>query len=457
MRFKILLVEDDESARESLKRFLEQSGFDVVAVDRGEQAVRSVREYISDFAVAIVDHHLPGISGAETIRAIRQIKPNIKIITFSGDSSAAIYEENSTAGSHSYFEKGSRDSSQKLLAYVRSFFKEFQKTAPVELSETPSEKTAYLASHGIVGVSQDLVDICRVIESGHKATETTVLILGENGVGKELIARAVHMASKRSGRFEGVNMSSFSKDLLESEMFGHKRGAFTGAFAEKKGLFELAAGGTIFLDEIGDMEIGLQAKLLRVIQEREFRPVGGERLVKVSAKIVAGTNQNLPDLVADGLFREDLYYRLKNLVIHVPPLRDRPEDIEPLVLHFLESLNQKTGIKKTIQAQTLLALHAHRWPGNVRELKHVIENVHLLSNGSEITPQDIETRIGDPQNDQPKTKWDAFRGKVDSSWRDFLTKEIRSGEGPRDTARKLGVSYSTLVSKLTSLGIAHKK
>ncbi len=294
-------------------------------------------------------------------------------------------------------------------------------------------------------------------------TDATVLVTGENGTGKELVAKTVHALSRRADRpFVAVNCSAFNDNLLESEMFGHKRGAFTGAVADKKGLFEVADGGTFFMDEVGEMSPALQAKLLRVLQDGTFLPVGDGRPRKVDVRVVAATNRDLKARVAEGAFREDLYYRLKVVELYVPPLRRRRDDIPLLVEHFLGKLAERHGRTKRLAPETLARLQEHEWPGNVRELENELERMWVLSGDEEVIgPEYIEFSSVPSRQREDESKG-VFRYEglslneaVAGLERRMIREALERSEGQRaGAARLLGISPKVLARKMTALGIA---
>jgi formate hydrogenlyase transcriptional activator len=305
---------------------------------------------------------------------------------------------------------------------------------------------------GIVGHSAALREVLQLVETVAKGS-STVLLLGETGTGKELVARAIHNRSMRRERaFVKLNCAAIPGGLLESELFGHERGAFTGAIAQKIGRLELADRGSLFLDEIGDIPLDLQPKLLRVLQEREFERLGSTRTMKVDVRVVAATHRDLEEMISKGQFRSDLYYRLNVFPIVIPPLRERPEDIPLLVQHFVEVAAQKMDKTiETIPTRTMDALVEYRWPGNIRELENVIERAVILSTGSvlHVPYRDLQSRVTPGHDDKPQTLADVERDHIRATLKE--TRWVLSG--PRGAASRLGMNRSTLYFRMKKLGI----
>ena len=339
-----------------------------------------------------------------------------------------------------------------------------------EVPETPAESTARPTASseprsmkGIIGAAESLVEVYRVVDRVAD-TSCTILVTGESGTGKELVARAVHQTSPRADKpFVAVNCGAIPENLLESELFGHARGAFTGAHASKTGRIAMAQGGTLFLDEIGEMPLSLQVKLLRVLQSREYSPVGDTRTLNADVRIVAATNVNLEEAVREGRFREDLYYRLNVIHLHVPPLRDRNDDIPLLTQFFLHQACEKTGRQVDgVSRAAALLLMEYAWPGNVRELENTIERAVLLSTGSTIEPSDLPSRVcglGTERRVTPKLP-DAginLRNAVDSFENQLIRQALeRTNWNKKRAAQLLGLNRTTLVEMLKRKRIAPK-
>ncbi len=383
---KILVVEDEQQLRSTLAIALRREGHEVDAVARGEDGVAFARD--GSFDLVIADVRLEGISGLEVLRALRQDSPETGVILMSAFGSVETAVEAMQAGAHDFLRKPIdplhvTSAVNKALS-SRGGFQTAAVEGEAELSAFP----------GIIGKSRAIRELLDVVAKV-AVTDSTVLITGETGTGKELIGRAIHHSSVRHDRvFCAVNSAAFPETLLESELFGHRRGAFTGASVHKKGLFEHAHQGTVFLDEVAEMPVSMQAKLLRFLQTGEIRPVGGEATRCVDVRLVTATNKELEREVEAGRFREDLYYRLAVIPVCVPPLRDRSEDIPYLAAHFCQRFASKLNKPvETISAAGMDALLNYWWPGNVRELENCIERAVALGHGVEIGLDDLPARI----------------------------------------------------------------
>ena len=376
----ILVVDDEEIMREILESLLLKVGCRVRLARSGEEGVAAARS--ESFDAAIVDVMMPGIDGLETLDEIRRLDDGLPVIMLTAYGTSGNTREAFKRGAFDFLEKPFRN--DDVLGVVRNAVAQRQ-LASEKRDGRPSGPSQAHRFHDLIGRSPRMWQVFDLI-SRAAPSRTTILIHGESGTGKELVARAIHANSPRAERpFVPVNSGSLPPDLLESNLFGHVKGAFTGAVAPKKGLFELADRGSIFLDEIGTVPLDTQAKLLRVIQEREFMRLGGVDTIKVDVRIIAATNVDLTRLVDDGTFREDLFYRLNVIVVELPPLRDRREDVPLLAHSFLEKYsrqNDRADLELTPDALALLK--RYHWPGNVRELENVIERAVVLAAGSEI-------------------------------------------------------------------------
>ena len=383
----VLLVDDETKILQALASALRGEGHEVVATANPREAQRLLGQRLFD--VQVVDNRMPELSGLDLIRELvassaATERPQILMMTAHATVESAI--EAMKLGALDYLQKPFEV--DELLVVVRRAL-EHQRLR-TEHRYLISERDAEFNHYGIVGRSRLMQDVIHTAQVVAKS-KSTVLITGETGTGKEMIARAIHFHSaQREMPLIKVNCAAIPETLLESELFGHMRGAFTGATTNKKGKFALADGGTIFLDEIGTMSPALQAKLLRVLQEREFEPLGSERTQKIDVRVIAATNRDLRAMVADGRFQEDLYYRLNVIPIHIPPLRERREDVPVLVEHFVGKHAQRAGKRiDGLEPGVLAALHAAEWPGNVRELENTIERAVVLSQSATIGPSVI--------------------------------------------------------------------
>ncbi len=384
----ILIVEDEEYIRENLSEILAMNGYKAVAVPNGEAAIEATRE--KNFDIVLSDLKLPGIDGISLIRRIKAASPNTACIILTGYASIETAVEAMHAGAFTYLKKPF--GKEELLITIEKA-NEVHALKEENLKLRHELRKNYTAA--ILGTSPLIEDVRATIDKVAD-TDSTVLILGESGTGKELVAKALHYGSSRHARpFVPINCGAIPEDLLESELFGHEKGSFTGAIATKIGRFEAADHGTVFLDEIGDMSPGLQVKILRVLQEKEFERIGGRNSIKVDVRVVAATHQELEKAVEERRFRKDLYYRLNVIPIHLPPLRDRKEDIALLLMHFIERISKRK--KKSIKGvapEAIRIFEGYDWPGNIRELENLVERLIVLKdNDSHITPRDIPDKL----------------------------------------------------------------
>lgn len=380
MTDKILIVDDDQGIRFFLEEALTKKGYKVDSVASAEEALSKVKQ--DAFNLILLDVRLPGMSGLDAIKKLRELDPSAPIIIMTAHGSRDMAIRAVQEGAYDFFTKPIK-LNEFLVILKRALEKRRLQIEVSRLEEKIEKKYKYENIIGSSGVMQEVFAMVNKVAR----TESSVIIYGESGTGKELIAHAVHTQSTRRERpFVKLNCVAIPEGLLESELFGHEKGSFTGAVSQKKGKFELANSGTIFLDEIGDMTLTTQAKILRVLQEREFERVGGTKTVQVDVRIITATNKDLQKAVEEKQFREDLYFRLNVVPIYLPPLRDRKEDIPLLVEHFLKEASER--VKRLISGISPDALHmlvAYRWPGNVRELENCIERAAVISNGDLIT------------------------------------------------------------------------
>lgn len=381
---KILVVDDEESMRDVLSIMLERTGYSVISVASGEEALERLNKEIFD--LVITDLRMQGVDGIEVLKAAKAASPETVVLVITAFASAESAVEAMKQGAYDYLTKPFQIDEVQLI--IRNALEKRRLTTENMLLKR--EIAGQFSFSQLVGQSEAMQKVFELVRRVANS-RSNVLICGESGTGKELVARAIHYNSARSAMpFVAVNCSAVPETLLESELFGHMKGSFTGAMSNKVGLFEVANGGTIFLDEIGDTPPAIQVKLLRVIQEREFRRVGGNQDIKVDVRIVAATNKDLERAVAEGSFRRDLYYRLDVIPIHLPPLRMRTGDIPLLVNHFLERFSKESGKPAPVLSQEAMrVLLAHEWRGNVRELENVIERVVAFSTGGTVTEAEV--------------------------------------------------------------------
>jgi DNA-binding NtrC family response regulator len=389
----ILVVDDEEVMRDVLESLLSGEGYQVELARTGEEGLDKFQQ--KPFDLVLLDISMPGIGGLRTLEELLKLDAEAVVIMITAyatfDTAIAAWQRGAFNCIRKPFDN--REILGLIAAGVRRRRKDEERRA---LKQTLKRSTE---SKAIVARSDKMLEILAFVEQVAPA-RTTVLVTGESGTGKELIARAIHNHSSRSDKpFVTVNSANLPTELLESELFGHVRGAFTGAFAAKKGYFEVADGGSIFLDEIGTISMETQAKLLRVIQERDFTPLGETTRKQVDVRIIAATNVDLKQAVVEGAFREDLFYRLNVISINLPPLRERREDILPLAQHFIRKYTQENGkhISDQLSAEVLSLLESYRWPGNVRELENVMERAVIISRNDVLVREDLREEITDPK------------------------------------------------------------
>ena len=391
MTLRILVVEDHIDSAEFLRLLLEPEGYIVQTAGTGQQARELVKSSHPD--IILMDLVLPDVEGLDLLREFRTIRPEACVIVVSGHGSISVAVEAMENGALSFIEKPINTS--VLMAQLRKAGEKLALTAENRRLRAELDETATYA--GLVGRSKPMRQLYQLIKSV-APTDANVLITGENGSGKEVVATAIHESSKRAkGPFIKVNCAAIPTELIESELFGHKRGAFTGAVADKQGLMELSNNGTLLLDEIGDLTPNLQVKLLRVLQDREFRPVGSTKVLKPNFRLVCATNVNVENALKEGRLREDLYFRINTLTLPVPALRERQTDIPLLAEWFLRKYASQHGkAVASIHPDAIRALVDYSWPGNVRELQHVIERAVILTEGQLITLDDLPENIATP-------------------------------------------------------------
>ena len=371
------MVDDERMIRWSIQQALSKDGHSVTAVETGEEAVAQASDEMPD--LVFLDITLPGIDGVEVLRRLKAIEPSVAVVMVTATDDVKTAVEAMRLGAYDYVSKPF--DLDRLRVIAQNALDRHELRQEVEFHRKESVKR--YGFHRIVGPSRSLADVVEIARKVAKSDAATVLLQGESGTGKDLLAQAIHYESRRANRpFIPINCTALPTELLESELMGHEKGAFTDAKAVKKGLFEVADGGTIYLDEIGDMKVDLQSKMLRFIETKTFKRVGGHRDIEVDVRIIAATNRDLQAAVRSGAFREDLFYRLNVIPIEMPPLRDRREDILPLAEHFLALLNE--DVKRKVHGftpETLSALRDYDWPGNVREMRNLIERALILGEG----------------------------------------------------------------------------
>jgi DNA-binding NtrC family response regulator len=454
---RILIVDDEEVLRDVLDAVLRREGFDVLLAASGEEAL-SVLD-AEDVDLIILDVMLPGISGIDTLRAIRISNPNLPVIVITAFSSIDGAIEAMKHGAFHYIPKPFKN--EEVVLTVNKALEQRRLSRENErLKSELSEKYSYA---NIIGKSETMRKVFDLIRLA-APSRSNILIIGESGTGKELVAKAIHHASPRAREaFVTVNSGSLPPELLESSLFGHLKGAFTGAIATKRGLFEVADNGSIFLDEIGNINLETQAKLLRVIQEKEFMRLGSVETQKVDVRIIAATNADLQKLMGEQKFREDLFYRLNVITISLPPLRRRREDIPLLVSHFLQKYADENKRKvREVTTEAMRMLMDHTWPGNVRELENAIERAVVLCIGDRITPELLPDYLRYPaRGDQPAmivpAEGISLKDAVSNYERTMILQSLEMANGVQKRAAELlQVKPSTLNEMMKRLGIHAK-
>ena len=450
MKPTILIVDDEPGVRSALSGVLRDEGYSVEAVANGEACLDRVTRGPVDLIV--LDVWLPGMDGLSTLARLRERHVDSQVVLISGHGNIESAVRAIKLGAFDFVEKPL--SLEKTVLVVRNALRQRRLEAENEALRAKVDRTQTM-----VGESYAIRQLREQVAMA-APTNGRVLIYGENGTGKELVARTIHALSRRRGAvFVEVNCAAIPEELIESELFGHVRGAFTGAVADRRGKFEVADGGTIFLDEIGDMSLKTQAKVLRVLQEQTLEPVGGTTSVKVDARVVAATNKDLQSEIRGGRFREDLYFRLNVIPIFVPPLRDRQEDIPLLADHFMAEFAREYGRRaKHFDLPATSALQRYPWPGNVRELRNVIERLMIMVPGDTIGVADVSfltsaatPKVAASESTEPRTLHEA-REQFE---RDLIVRTLAEQQGNMSrTAEVLGVERSNLYRKMRAFGLA---
>jgi len=442
----ILIVDDEVVVRDSLLKWFALEGYQVRAAASGQEALSLLAdgESTPEFDVALLDIKMPGIDGIELQRRIHEANPDLMVIIMTGYATVATAVQALKQGAYDYITKPvDPDELSHLVAKAIE-----HRRARRQVERLREDLAEVLPTTDLIGRSAGMKKVSELI-SMVAPTDATVLITGESGTGKEVVARAIHNASpRRLNTMVVIHCGALTETLLESELFGHEKGAFTGAQYRRKGKFEVADGGTVFLDEISDISLRTQTDLLRVLQEKEVVRVGGHQPIKVDFRCIAATNKSLPDLVKAGTFRPDLYYRLNVVNIQIPPLRERREDIPLLVDHFLKKICQQTnrGELPRVSAAAMDLLLNHDWPGNVRELENAVERALVIGRGPELQPADFSFQFQQPSPPAGRTLADIEREYIERVYRECGGNHSRA-------ARILDIDRTTLYNKLRRYGI----
>jgi len=449
---KVLVVEDHEAERKAVSAILKAEGFLVSVAENADKALGYLDENID---VVLSDLQMGQVSGIDLLQLWKKKKQDTQFILLTGHSSISTAVEAIKSGAYDYLTKPVNP--DELVLLIKRAVESMRKDQEIDNLRRRLDQKFGLDQ--IVGQSRLMKDVFAKIQRA-AVVDSTVLILGESGTGKELVAQALHQNSPRKkGPFVAVNCAAVPATLVESELFGHVRGAFTGATDRRIGRFEQADGGTLFIDEIGDFELGLQAKLLRVLESPTITPVGGHEERKVNVRVLAATSRDIRKMVEEGKFREDLFYRLNVVTINIPPLRDRPDDIPILVEHFLKEITeQKHTLAHRVSREVVARFEAYRWPGNVRELRNALESMIVLADGEMLTEQDVPDRIakgigqGGPPQQIPAGMTMEELEKL------AIIRALEQSQGNRThAAEKLGISVRTLQRKLQQYNLENRR
>ena len=450
MSHRLLVVDDEQGIRDALRQLLEYEGYEVHTAVSGDEALERYGELQPH--LVLLDVKMAGMDGLATLARLRERDPAAIVVMISGHGTIATAVEATQSGAHDFLEKPL--DTDRVLLTIKNALRHVVLTETVRTLRSQVEER-----YAIVGSSPAIRQVIDRIEKV-APTQARILVTGENGTGKELVARAVHRLSPRAAKpFVEVNCAAIPSELIESELFGHVKGSFTGAFADRTGKFEQADGGTLFLDEIGDMSAAAQSKVLRALQEGVVTPIGSARSIKVDVRVIAATNKRLEDEIAAGRFREDLLYRLNVVPVEVPPLRARRDDVPQLVEHFVQQLASAQGLApKRLAPEALARLQRHAWPGNVRELRNTVERLLILSAG-EVTEGDVNRLLGAPQGDGAQLggallaseSYEAFKENAERAF--LLAKLGEYDWNVSETARRLDMPRSNLYKKIERLGL----
>ncbi|WP_457565791.1 sigma-54-dependent transcriptional regulator [Caldithrix abyssi] len=448
MAFKVFLIDDDVVYLKSLKEFLEVNNFQAEISSNPRKAVATFQN--KEFDCVLLDLKMPGLDGIQLLEKFLEIRTDVPIIMVSGEGTIPLAIKAIRMGAYDFIEKS--DDPNRILITLSNAIEKRKLFLEKSVLKAQIDET-----YSIVGQSEAIQKILDKIEMVARSN-AKVLITGESGTGKELVARAIHNNSLRAGKpFVKINCAAIPSMLLESELFGHKKGAFTGAHQDYKGKFLVADGGTLFLDEIGDMSPELQAKLLRVLENNEVEVIGNPLPIKVDVRLIAATNQNLPQLIRDGKFREDLFHRLNVIQVHIPPLRERPEDIPPLADHFIKMFAQTYNKPvRGISEQALQILKQNEWTGNIRELRNVIEKVIVLTDKEIIDTQEINEALGSAPTAQRLSfsNGKSLKKALEEYEKFYIEQTLKQHSWKiLDSAKALDIDRTALFRKMRKFGI----
>jgi two-component system nitrogen regulation response regulator NtrX len=452
MQKTILIVDDEEMIRQSLGGILVDEGYEILTAESGEQAIKIVEDELP--SLVFLDIWLPGMDGLETLKTIKSEYPSVCVVMMSGHGTIETAVKATKLGAFDFIEKPL--SLEKVIMVVNHALEKLQLEEENKLLRHKLSQ-----EYELTGNSPPVVELKEMI-SLVAPTNAWILIMGENGTGKELVARSIHRQSRRAGKpFIEVNCAAIPEDLIESELFGHERGAFTGATMKKRGKFDLAHEGTIFLDEVADMSLKAQAKILRILQEKKFERVGGTKMIPTDVRVLAATNKDLEKEMEEGRFRQDLFYRLNVIPLRIAPLRERKEDIPLLVERFLQEFSVKEGeLAKTMTPEAVALLMEHNWPGNVRELKNITERLFIMAPVNAIVAGDIPALFRESDQGAPDKLMAVLDSYKEAKWnfeKRYIEKKLREFDGNISrTAEAIGLERSNLHRKIKSYGLDGK-
>ncbi|MCG6927816.1 MAG: sigma-54 dependent transcriptional regulator [Acidobacteria bacterium] len=450
MKPRVLIVDDEEAVRSSLRMIFDYEGYEVLLAANGPAGLKMAEQESPD--LVFLDIKMPQMDGLEVLKRLKADEPSPPVVVLSGHGTVKTAVEAVKLGAFDFIEKPPE--SERILIVARNALGQKRLA-----DENRALKLSFDDRYRMVGLSPALEKVWEAIRRA-APTNATVLLTGESGVGKELAARAIHRNSlRRDQPFVQVNCAAIPEELIESELFGHEKGSFTGATEKQIGKFELAHRGTIFLDEVGDMSLRTQAKVLRVLQEGEVERIGSQKTIQVDVRVIAATNRKLEDEIEAGRFREDLFFRLSVLPIRVPPLRERPEDVDPLIEHFVKEFSAANNFRaKSFAPAAMEALRRHRWRGNVRELKNAVERLLIMAEGDEIRAEDVTGALRPPTDDTASLNAAAtLRDFKEAAERAFLVAKLRESDwNISATAQTIGTPRSNLYKKLEQYGITQE-
>lgn len=451
MNYRILLADDDNLVLSALKCLLSRENYIVDTASSAEETFEQIKKNGHEYACVVLDYHFGHMKGPEVIKKIREIQPKLYILIHSGDFSRDVLKETWLAGATAFLEKNVGDFSEHLET-IKNWCQKYEETQRALNAFQRALEQDFLPELNMIGVSPSMKEIDAKVKR-YRQSKQNILILGETGTGKELVARALHQGETEN--FFAVNCAAFKNntELLESELFGYEKGAFTGANSDKKGILEACNGGTVFLDEIHHLSLTAQAKLLRVCQDKKIRRVGGTKEIQVNFKLIAAAKPDLESICEQGLFLNDLYHRLNILLIQIPALRERKEDIDPLAAYFCRKHFETTGEKKTLLMRTIRQLKTYSWPGNVRELENTIYRLLTDSNTNVVEPEQLDAKFFSNGEYSSPASFTSLKEKHSQEEKKYIESVLNESKNKMEAANKLQISPSTLHSIMKRLGM----